>query len=90
MRAFLQANIIRAAHGWRGNETNSKTKCSRNNAVAEWTKGTWLAPVLAALAPDARTAFEAEYRRRVANAYARQPDGRTLLPFRRLFIVAAF
>ncbi len=60
------------------------------NPVAEWTKGTWLAPLLAALAPDARADFEAEYRRRVARAYPRQPDGRTLFPFRRLFIVAGY
>jgi len=60
------------------------------NPVAEWTKGTWLAPLLAALAPSARTAFESEYRQRVAQAYPRQPDGKILFPFRRLFIVAAF
>jgi trans-aconitate 2-methyltransferase len=60
------------------------------NPVAEWTKGTWLAPLLAALAPPARAAFEAEYRRRVLQAYPRQPDGKTLFPFRRLFIVASF
>jgi trans-aconitate 2-methyltransferase len=58
------------------------------NPVAEWTKGTWLAPLLAALAPGARAAFEFEYRRRVAQAYPRRPDGKTLFPFRRLFIVA--
>lgn len=58
------------------------------NPVAEWTKGTWLVPLLAALAPDARAAFEAEYRRRVAQAYPRRADGKTLFPFRRLFIVA--
>jgi len=58
------------------------------NPVAEWTKGTWLAPLLAALAPAARTAFEAEYRSRVLQAYPRQKDGKTLFPFRRLFIVA--
>lgn len=60
------------------------------NPVAEWTKGTWLAPLLAALAPEARTVFEAEYRRRVAQAYPRRADGKTLFPFRRLFIVAVF
>lgn len=61
-----------------------------DNPVAEWTKGTWLAPLLAALAPDARTAFESEYRRRVVQAYPPQPDGKTLFPFRRLFMVAGF
>jgi trans-aconitate 2-methyltransferase len=60
------------------------------NPVAEWTKGTWLAPLLAALAPGARAAFEAEYRQRVAQAYPRQADGKTLFPFRRLFMVASF
>jgi trans-aconitate 2-methyltransferase len=60
------------------------------NPVAEWTKGTWLAPLLAALDPDARAVFESEYRRLVAQAYPRQADGRTLFPFRRLFIVASF
>ncbi len=58
------------------------------NPVVEWTKGTWLAPLLAALAPGAREDFEAEYRRRVAQAYPRRADGKTLFPFRRLFIVA--
>jgi trans-aconitate 2-methyltransferase len=58
------------------------------NPVAEWTKGTWLAPLLAALAPSAGAAFESEYRQRVAKAYPRQADGKTLFPFRRLFIVA--
>ena len=60
------------------------------NPVAEWTKGTWLAPLLAALGPGMRSEFEAEYRRRVAAAYPRQTDGKTLFPFRRLFIVAGF
>jgi len=60
------------------------------NPVAEWTKGTWLAPLLAALEPDARSEFEAEYRRRIVAAYPRQTDGKTLFPFRRLFILAGF
>lgn len=50
----------------------------------------WLAPLLAALEPRARADFESEYRRRMARAYPRQPDGKTLFPFRRLFIVAGF
>ncbi len=60
------------------------------NPVAEWTKGTWLAPLLAALDAAARADFEAEYRRRIALAYPRQSDGKTLFPFRRLFIVAGY
>jgi trans-aconitate 2-methyltransferase len=56
--------------------------------VKEWTKGTWLKPLLDALnAPD-RAGFEACYADLLAQAYPRRPDGRTLFPFRRLFIVA--
>ncbi len=56
--------------------------------VKEWTKGTWLAPFLAALAPADAAAFEAAYAARVRAAYPTRADGRTLFPFRRLFIVA--
>ncbi|HVR64607.1 MAG TPA: trans-aconitate 2-methyltransferase [Polyangia bacterium] len=57
--------------------------------VKEWTKGTYLRPFLDALPDDgARAAFEAAYAARVAAAYPARPDGTTLFPFRRLFIVA--
>jgi trans-aconitate 2-methyltransferase len=58
------------------------------DAVKEWTKGTWLARFLDALEEPERSEFEADYARRVAAAYPQQPDGKTLFPFRRLFIVA--
>ncbi|MCC7273292.1 MAG: methyltransferase domain-containing protein [Alphaproteobacteria bacterium] len=58
------------------------------NPVAEFTKGTALKPLLDALQEPERSAFEAEYRRRIAAAYTPEADGRTLFPFRRLFIVA--
>ncbi|MFH1605052.1 MAG: trans-aconitate 2-methyltransferase, partial [Pseudomonadota bacterium] len=83
----LLAGRVRSLDIW---ETEYLQILEGENPVAEWTKGTWLAPLLAALAPDARAAFEAEYRRRIAQAYPRQPDGKTLFPFRRLFIVAGF
>ncbi|WP_418315553.1 methyltransferase domain-containing protein [Piscinibacter sakaiensis] len=57
--------------------------------VKEWTKGTWLKQFLDALDdPAERAAFERDYAERVAAAYPMRPDGRTLFPFRRLFIVA--
>jgi trans-aconitate 2-methyltransferase len=59
-----------------------------DNPVKEWTKGTWLRPLLAALEEPERSRFEAHYADLVARAYPRRPDGRTLFPFRRLFIVA--
>ena len=58
------------------------------NPVVAWIKGTGLRPFLEALKEPDRSAFEAAYAARVAIAYARRADGRTLLPFRRLFIVA--
>jgi trans-aconitate 2-methyltransferase len=56
--------------------------------VKEWTKGTWLRPLLDALEEPERGRFEASYAALVARAYPPQADGRTLFPFRRLFIVA--
>jgi trans-aconitate 2-methyltransferase len=59
-----------------------------DNPVVEWTRGSALKPLLDALEEPERSAFAAEYAARIARAYPRRPDGRTLLPFRRLFIVA--
>ena len=56
--------------------------------VLEWNKGTALSPFLAALAERERSAFEASYRARLRKLYPPEPDGRTLYPFRRLFLVA--
>jgi len=58
------------------------------NPVVEWTKGASLKPLLDALESPWREAFEADYRARIAKAYPPETDGRTLLPFKRLFIVA--
>lgn len=58
------------------------------NPVKEWTKGTWLSPLLAALDEPDRSRFEADYAERVLAAYPPRPDGRTLFPFRRLFLIA--
>jgi trans-aconitate 2-methyltransferase len=59
-----------------------------DNPVKEWTKGTWLAPLLAALPESERSEFEQAYAERVASAYPPRADGTTLLPFKRLFLVA--
>lgn len=56
--------------------------------VKEWTKGTWLKQYLDALDVQDATAFEADYAARVRVAYPTRADGKTLFPFRRLFIVA--
>ena len=59
-----------------------------DNPVKEWTKGTWLLPLLAALDEPARSRFEAAYAERVAAAYPPRGDGKTLFPFRRMFLIA--
>lgn len=69
-------------------ETEYMQILTGENPVAEWTKGTWLRPFLDALEEPQRSGFEAAYRERVAAAYPPMPDGRTLFPFRRLFLVA--
>lgn len=58
------------------------------NAVAEWTKGSALRPLLAELADDEAAEFWRLYCERVAAAYPKSPDGKTLLTYRRVFIVA--
>ncbi|HKI99536.1 MAG TPA: methyltransferase domain-containing protein [bacterium] len=69
-------------------ETRYLQVLSGENPVAEFTKGSWLKPLLDALEEPERSAFEADYRRRIAQAYPRREDGTTLFPFQRLFIVA--
>jgi trans-aconitate 2-methyltransferase len=59
-----------------------------DNPVVEWTKGTALRPYLDALEEPDRGNFLAAYAMRIAAAYPKQPDGRTLLPFRRIFFIA--
>jgi trans-aconitate 2-methyltransferase len=59
-----------------------------DNPVKEWTKGTWLRPLLDALDEPDRSGFETAYGALVTRAYPPRADGRTLFPFRRLFIVA--
>lgn len=59
-----------------------------DDPVVRWTSGTALAPLLQALDDAGRAAFLDDYRARMASAYPRRADGRTLLPFRRLFLVA--
>lgn len=69
-------------------ETEYLQVLSGANPVAEYTKGTWLKQFLDRLEEPERSAFETDYRQRVALHYPRQADGRTLFPFRRLFILA--
>jgi trans-aconitate 2-methyltransferase len=53
----------------------------------EWTKGTCVRPILAALSEAEQTEFLAEYSRRLLEAYPPAVYS-TLFPFPRLFVVA--
>ena len=55
--------------------------------VLEWTRGTALRPVLAQLSAAEAAAFEADYGAALRAAYPSGPYG-TLVPFRRIFLVA--
>jgi trans-aconitate 2-methyltransferase len=59
-----------------------------DDPVLRWTRSTALRPVLQALKAEQFAAFEAAYAARLRAAYPKRADGRTLFPFRRLFIVA--
>jgi trans-aconitate 2-methyltransferase len=57
------------------------------DAVVNWYRGSGLRPVLAALPPALAEEFVAGYRDRIQGAYPPGPWG-TVLPFRRVFVVA--
>ena len=58
------------------------------DAVFKWVSGTGLRPYLDALDTAEREAFTRDYKARLNIAYPRRADGKTLLPFSRLFAVA--
>jgi trans-aconitate 2-methyltransferase len=58
-------------------------------AIVEWYRGTGLRPFLDPLPNEAtRRRFLDEYLEAITAAYPVRPDGRVLLPFRRLFVIA--
>ncbi|MFN0300108.1 MAG: methyltransferase domain-containing protein [Burkholderiales bacterium] len=59
-----------------------------SNAVLEWIKGSWLRQFLAALDVEEGAVFERSYAERAARAYPPRRDGTTVLPFKRLFMIA--
>lgn len=57
------------------------------NPVVEWFKGSFLREFLSRLDDADGAAFVADYTAAMAEAYPPRPDGRTVLAFRRLFLV---
>jgi trans-aconitate 2-methyltransferase len=57
-------------------------------AIVEWVRGTGLKPFVDRLTPELQGSYLAEYERRIALAYPPRADGRLLLAFPRMFIVA--
>ena len=68
-------------------ETTYLHVLSGPDPVFTWISATGARPVLQALPDDLRERFELEYQRRLREAYPEQPHG-TVLPFRRIFVVA--
>ncbi|ASY68072.1 trans-aconitate 2-methyltransferase [Sinorhizobium fredii] len=58
------------------------------NAIVEWVKGTGLRPYLDALPANRRKDYLAAYAEKIRRAYPAMGDGRVLLRFPRLFIIA--
>ena len=58
------------------------------NPVVEWTKGTMLRPLLDNLSEEEGSEFLKSYTEKVAEAYPCRADGKTVLPFKRLFFIA--
>lgn len=69
-------------------ETEYLQALEGEDAVLEWVSGTGLRPVLEGLEGEERDAFLERYRGRMRELYPRRADGRTLYPFRRLFLYA--
>ncbi len=81
----ILAPVVRQVDIW---ESEYLHVLAGDNPVVEWTKGTALRPYLEALDEPERSAFLAAYASRIAAAYPKQPDGNTLLSYRRIFFIA--
>lgn len=69
-------------------ETEYQQVLTGENPIKEWTKGTWLKPLLDALEEPERSEFENSYAEIVSESYPTESDGTTIFPFKRVFIIA--
>ena len=70
-------------------ETEYMQVLEGEDPVLEWTKATNVLPYSSALEEADWPPFEAAYRAALRAAYPQRSDGKTLFPFRRLFLIAA-
>ncbi|MFQ6024043.1 MAG: methyltransferase domain-containing protein [Acidiferrobacterales bacterium] len=61
---------------------------SGDDPVLEWVGGSASRPFLGVLTLEERRAFETQFAAKLRKAYLKRSDGKTLFPFRRLFIMA--
>jgi trans-aconitate 2-methyltransferase len=57
------------------------------NAVTEWVKGSFLRPILEQMSSDEKNLFLSQYENSMALHYPSKKRGKTILPFKRLFLV---
>lgn len=69
-------------------ETTYAQMLDGEDAVLDWIGSTALKPLLEALDDDLRAAYRAALADELRRTYPRRADGKTLFPFRRLFVVA--
>lgn len=58
-----------------------------DDPVFNWVSGTALRPLMAALEEDEQAKFAVDYKQALTQAYPRRSDGKTLFPFKRIFMV---
>lgn len=68
-------------------ETTYLHRLEGEDPVTGWFKGSLLVPFLEALPAARQAGFLAAYGERVRKAYPKDPEGRTLMPMRRVFLV---
>lgn len=69
-------------------ETTYLHVLSGEDAVVQWAAGSSLRPFLDRLPPELQAGFRTAYAEALRPHYPRRADGATLLPFRRLFVLA--
>jgi trans-aconitate 2-methyltransferase len=69
-------------------ETIYQHELEGENPIVEFFRGTQLRPYIQALPEDEAKQFVNAYAEKIARAYPKEGNGKTLFPFRRIFIIA--